>query len=265
MMTTENPPYQLLPQLPDDAYARLKADIEANGIRQAIERDADTGLILDGHNRARIAEELGVECPSVQVPLGSEEEKKAYVYRVNLNRRQLSRKEEKGIREEQKRLAHLLNARHTQKEVGAMLGVVQQAVSRWLADTAITPRGNGGKTDHRKKLTEAEDAAIAEQLDAGETQEQVAADKGIPQQAVSRAKKRHDKKQAKEAARQRAASSPRKVEEFKRKVAILLETCRMAGRMDAPPLPIERVKELDAELRGAAKNVHRLRNNMEAL
>ena len=60
-MTTEGPPYQLLPQLPDGDHARLKADIGANGIRQPNETDADTGGTLDGHNRARIAEELGVE------------------------------------------------------------------------------------------------------------------------------------------------------------------------------------------------------------
>lgn len=121
---------------------------------------------------------LGGECPSVEVQLGSDEEKEAYVYRVNLNRRQLSQGEQKKVRAGQRRLAGLLIADRTQEQVAAHIGVAQNTVSRWLADATNIPPDNGSTIDHRKKLTEADDAEIAERLDAGETQEQVAADLG---------------------------------------------------------------------------------------
>lgn len=57
--------------------------------------------------------------------------------------------------------------------------------------------------------------------------------------------------------------SARKAEEFERKMATLLETCRMAGETDVPSLPEGRARELIAELRGAARSVYRLRKKME--
>jgi ParB-like chromosome segregation protein Spo0J len=56
--------YQVFEPLSDEAYAALKRDIEKNGIRVPIEVDEE-GESLDGHNRAAIAVDLGIECPKV--------------------------------------------------------------------------------------------------------------------------------------------------------------------------------------------------------
>ena len=56
--------YRLLPQLDAETYAGLKANIAINGVQVPIVRD-EKGYILDGFARAKIAKELGYECPSV--------------------------------------------------------------------------------------------------------------------------------------------------------------------------------------------------------
>ena len=58
--------YRLLPPLDADTYAGLKANIAINGVQVPIVRD-EKGYILDGFARAKIAKELGYECPSVTV------------------------------------------------------------------------------------------------------------------------------------------------------------------------------------------------------
>lgn len=81
--------YQLLPDLSADEYERLKADIALRGVMVPIEVD-ESGNILDGHNRARIATELGVDCPRV-IRVGlPEHEKRLHAVTLNLARRQLT-------------------------------------------------------------------------------------------------------------------------------------------------------------------------------
>ena len=55
--------YRLLPPLDAETYAGLKANIAINGVQVPIVRD-EKGYILDGFARAKIARELGYECPS---------------------------------------------------------------------------------------------------------------------------------------------------------------------------------------------------------
>ena len=55
--------YRLLPPLDAETYAGLKANIAINGVQVPIVRD-EKGYILDGFARAKIAKELGYECPS---------------------------------------------------------------------------------------------------------------------------------------------------------------------------------------------------------
>src|SRR5680860_1027216 len=103
---------QLLPNLSSTEYETLKADIEANGIRVPVEVD-ESGRILDGHHRLRIADELGIEAPTVTVTAGDERESDAYSLRVNLNRRQLSVEQRKQAAKAQRLVARALNTDHT--------------------------------------------------------------------------------------------------------------------------------------------------------
>ena len=75
--------YRLLPPLDPDTYSGLKANIAINGVQVPIVRD-EKGYILDGFARAKIAKELGYECPSVCVKGLTEQEKRSQVRALNL-------------------------------------------------------------------------------------------------------------------------------------------------------------------------------------
>src|SRR3954451_10401390 len=80
--------YRLLPPLDLETYAGLKANIAVNGIQVPIVKD-EKGSILDGFARAKIARELGYECPSVTVRGLTEQQKRSQVRALNLARRQV--------------------------------------------------------------------------------------------------------------------------------------------------------------------------------
>jgi hypothetical protein len=80
--------YRLLPPLDPETYAGLKANIALNGVQVPVVRD-ERGFILDGFARAKIARELGYECPSVTVKGLNEQEKRSQVRALNLARRHL--------------------------------------------------------------------------------------------------------------------------------------------------------------------------------
>ena len=86
--TRDRTKYCLLPPLDDETYAGLKANIAVNGVQVPVVKDED-GYILDGFARAKIAKELGYECPSVTVEGLSEQEKRSQVRALNLARRHL--------------------------------------------------------------------------------------------------------------------------------------------------------------------------------
>ncbi|MDA8314735.1 MAG: DNA methyltransferase [Actinomycetota bacterium] len=79
--------FQVMPTLDDDALAALRADIDGHGIQVPIVRTPD-GRIVDGHNRAAIAEELGIECPAVVVDVGDDEATEMAL-RLNILRRHM--------------------------------------------------------------------------------------------------------------------------------------------------------------------------------
>ena len=65
-----------------------KPTLPSTASRCPIVRD-EKGYILDGFARAKIAKELGYECPSVTVKGLSEQEKRSQVRALNLARRHL--------------------------------------------------------------------------------------------------------------------------------------------------------------------------------
>jgi hypothetical protein len=88
--TQQGNTYQFFQPLSPQEREALKRDIEARGIQVPIEFD-NAGMILDGHHRWEIAQELGV--PEAQIPmvvrdeLETEADKIAHVLKVNLLRR----------------------------------------------------------------------------------------------------------------------------------------------------------------------------------
>lgn len=88
--------FQLLPPLTDDEYEALKADIAERGVLVPIELD-DEGNILDGHHRRQIAEELGLDCPTIIRKGLSEGEKRSHARALNLHRRHLNRAQKRTL------------------------------------------------------------------------------------------------------------------------------------------------------------------------
>lgn len=90
-------PYQLLPALSEAEYAALRESIAEHGVRVPIEVDED-GNILDGHHRAAIAADLGIDCPRVVVSnLDTEQDKRTVALMLNLSRRHLTREQKREV------------------------------------------------------------------------------------------------------------------------------------------------------------------------
>ena len=190
--TIKTPFKDVLPPLKQSEQEALAADIKANGVLHPVVID-EYGNILDGHHRYAIDR----NAPTRVVSGLSPDEKVAYTIRANLARRNLSSDQIKEVAKQQKRIA--INLREadpkkwTQKAVGALLGVSQQAVAVWFTNN--TSDCNASKTptpDARVKLNAAAKEAIAVRVESGENQQQVAADFGVCQQTVSNIAKKAD-------------------------------------------------------------------------
>lgn len=180
---------QILPSLSKEEYEGLKSSIAKYGVLVPIELD-EQGNVLDGHHRLRACQELEISnYPTVTKRFKNEEEKQAYIYTMNLARRQLSPEQLKEIREGQKRLAFLFRKRNrSQKEIASLLGVTQQLISIWLnkPDTNSTNAGDTCiSSDLKLKVPKEARKQIYARNRTGESQEQVAADFHITQQRVS--------------------------------------------------------------------------------
>lgn len=116
--------YQLMPPLSDAEFAALKASIAEIGIQVPVEVD-EHGNVLDGHHRARARNELIAEgvrvgdYPSLIRAGLSEEEKRAHVRMLNLQRRHLNQEQKRGLIEEQIRET----PRASDRQIAAALGV----------------------------------------------------------------------------------------------------------------------------------------------
>jgi ParB-like chromosome segregation protein Spo0J len=118
-----NQPYQVLPPLSDEEYAALTADIAERGIRVPIDVD-ERGQILDGHHRAAIAADLGIECPTRVVADLTEKQKHEHAIAVNLQRRTLTREQRRElIRAELTR-----DDSRSDREIGRLIGVDHKTV-----------------------------------------------------------------------------------------------------------------------------------------
>jgi len=158
---TSPTPYQLLPRLTDEEYEALKADIAEHGIRVPIDVDED-GTILDGHHRAWIAADLGVQCPRRVVAGLTDEAKRAHSIAANVYRRQLNREQR------QEMVARLREQGMSTRQIADLAQVPQRTVADDLAvrpeqdrsrRTEPTPiTGRDGKTyqpqtlDQRRQL-----------------------------------------------------------------------------------------------------------------
>ncbi|MCH8112901.1 MAG: ParB N-terminal domain-containing protein [Proteobacteria bacterium] len=93
--------YQVMPSMPPEQFAALKADIAERGVLVPIDVDED-GHILDGHHRYRACTELGItDFPTIVRPGLTEEERRIFARKSNMLRRHLSRKQVRHLIAEQ--------------------------------------------------------------------------------------------------------------------------------------------------------------------
>lgn len=129
-------PYQLLPRLTDDENAALRADIKANGIRVPIDVD-ESGTIIDGHHRAWIAGELGVDCPRRVVAGLTSDQKRQHAIAVNAYRRQLSREARREL------IAKLREEGMSTRQIAEIAQVPHRTVARDVDAVQGVPSGTG--------------------------------------------------------------------------------------------------------------------------
>lgn len=94
----ESPPaYQVMPDLSEEDYSALKADIAQNGVLVPVEYD-DEGNVLDGHHRLRACAELGIKkWPKIVRRNMTEEGKRTHARQLNLARRHLDRAQKREL------------------------------------------------------------------------------------------------------------------------------------------------------------------------
>ena len=145
---TQVAPYQVMPDLPQDDYAALKADIAEHGVLIPVETD-ELGNLLDGHHRVRAWQELraaGHELPAYPVTIRygmSEADKRNHARRLNVLRRQL----DKGQRDQV--IVAMRGDGMTQQaiadEVGISVGTVNAVLSNFSELKSSPVVGKDGK------------------------------------------------------------------------------------------------------------------------
>jgi hypothetical protein len=88
--------FQVMPPLTDEERAALRADIEEHGVLVPVVRDQH-GNVLDGHNRAAIADELGVDYRVDIVSVEDDRQARTIARQLNLARRHLSRAQKRQL------------------------------------------------------------------------------------------------------------------------------------------------------------------------
>ena len=133
------PKYQLLPDLPQEEFEALKADIAARGVQYAVIQD-EKGNTLDGHQRERALAELGIKRYPITVMAGlTEEEKRHLVYSLNVKRRHLSTKQKQALVEQELKRAPDIANNWLAEILGVDVKTVQAARNR-LESTLEIPK-----------------------------------------------------------------------------------------------------------------------------
>lgn len=110
--------FQVMPNLSADEYAELREDIKQRGVMVPIEFD-ENGVILDGHHRLQICEELGIkEYPRVIRAGMTDEEKRTHARKLNMARRHLTQEQKRGLICEQLKETPEKSDRQIAKDLG---------------------------------------------------------------------------------------------------------------------------------------------------
>jgi len=205
-MSDGTTPWQLFPNLADDEFAALKADIAERGVLVPVEYD-EHGNILDGHHRVRACRELGIkDWPTVTRGGMDDEAKAEHVLTLNLSRRHLTREQRREL------VKRLRVDRGWQLErIAERLGVSVATVHRdttTFADEKVPPSavssdGRVMPTTYKKKPTP------SPSIFTTSTRQQERAGKALLDLGADAPSKTLDVKRAERIARERAAEQRR--------------------------------------------------------
>lgn len=179
---------QLFPLMQGDEFEQLKADIVANGLREAIWLHPD-GSILDGRNRHRACIETEIEPPHFRTWNG-DGSLVSFVVSMNLHRRHLTYDQRVGI-------ALKLEPAYA-----------KEAKKRMLAGTPVPNSAQGRAAEQAAKQAKVGKSAVVEMKAVQEAGDPEVADKLIAGKTTVRKERKRHKRQKKEALLLMAAKDP---------------------------------------------------------
>lgn len=135
--------FQLYKPLDAATEAALRASIQRFGVLSPIALDQH-GRILDGHQRKRISDELGVECPSRSFEVQDDDEAREVARTLNEDRRQLSAEDRRPV------VAALREEGHSVRAIAGAVGVSKAQVERDLKKAGVPP---GTPDENPKKIS----------------------------------------------------------------------------------------------------------------
>lgn len=152
--------FQVMPPLHPAEYEKLKESIAEEGVLVPVEKDADTGEILDGFHRMRACEELGIEPPVVERRFENDAERKIHALTLNLTRRQL------GPKSWGDSFRELLETRGVKTGSGARNDSTSATVAEVAKERGVSERTARNRMNLAEDLKDYPD--VAEQVDRGE-------------------------------------------------------------------------------------------------
>ena len=139
--------YQVMPPLSSEEYQELHDDIKVNGVLEPIHVDEE-GVVIDGHHRSKIANELGIPCPVITHDDLDDAGKRSLAFTLNLKRRHLNREQRRAlIAESLKSDPQLSNREHARRTgastttAGTVRKELEQAGALSKLDNATTSDG----------------------------------------------------------------------------------------------------------------------------
>ena len=110
--------YQVMPPLSSEEYQELHDDIKVNGVLEPIHVDEE-GVVIDGHHRSKIANELGIVCPVITHDDLDDAGKRSLAFTLNLKRRHLNREQRRALIAESLKSDPQLSNREHARRTGA--------------------------------------------------------------------------------------------------------------------------------------------------
>ena len=140
--------YQVMPPLSSEEYQELHDDIKVNGVLEPIHVDEE-GVVIDGHHRSKIANELGIPCPVITHDDLDDAGKRSLAFTLNLKRRHLNREQRRALIAESLKSDPQLSNREHARRTGANHETVGSVRKGMVGSGALAEIANATASDGR--------------------------------------------------------------------------------------------------------------------